>query len=130
MISQEPDLDKTYLYAKDSCEAKFKFLINKREKTVFKQHYNDSKVLNEYSNDMNDIYPKLENSIEIKKVKHQSFLMIWLLICLVEKDNPIVTELNISFVFMTKSNFVGYTKFYAFFYYENSKQIRNLANSI
>ena len=56
--------------------------------------------------------------------------MIWLLICLVEKDNPIVTELNISFVFMTKSNFVAYTKFYAFFYYGNSKQIRNLANSI
>ena len=70
LISQEPDLDKTYLYAKDPREAKFKFLINKREKTGFKQHSNDSKVLNKYSNDMDDIYHKLENSVEIKKVKH------------------------------------------------------------
>ena len=30
LISQSPDIDKIYLYAKGSYEAKYKFLINKR----------------------------------------------------------------------------------------------------
>ena len=31
LINQEPGIDKMYLYAKDPYEAKYQFLINKRE---------------------------------------------------------------------------------------------------
>ena len=31
LISQQPDIDKIYLYAKDQYEAKYKFLINKQD---------------------------------------------------------------------------------------------------
>ena len=31
LISQQPDIDKIYLYAKDPYEAKYQFLTNKRE---------------------------------------------------------------------------------------------------
>ena len=33
LINQQPDIDKIYLYAKDPYEAKYQFLINKREST-------------------------------------------------------------------------------------------------
>ena len=33
LISQQPDIDKIYLYVKDPYEAKYQFLINKREST-------------------------------------------------------------------------------------------------
>ena len=55
LISHQPDIDITYLYAKDPYEAKYNFLINKRESTDLK-HLNDSKAFIEYSDDMNDIY--------------------------------------------------------------------------
>ena len=49
LINNQPDIDKTYLYAKDSYEAKYQFLINKREITGLK-HFNDPKAFIEYSN--------------------------------------------------------------------------------
>ena len=45
LINQQPDIYKIYLYAKDQFEAKYKFLINKRESTDLK-HFNDSKAIN------------------------------------------------------------------------------------
>ena len=48
-----------YLYAKDPCEAKYQFLINKRESTELK-HFNDPKVFIEYPNDMQDAYKNIE----------------------------------------------------------------------
>ena len=48
------NIDKIYLYTKDPYEAKYQFLINKKESTGFK-HFNDPKALTEYSNDMQDI---------------------------------------------------------------------------
>ena len=54
----------------------------------------------------------LKITIQIKNLKYKLFL-IWLLICLVKKLNPIVTELffwdrnlNISLAFITQSYFV------------------------
>ena len=44
LISHQPDIDKIYLYAKDAYEAKYQFLIKKRESTGFK-HLNYSKLL-------------------------------------------------------------------------------------
>ena len=55
LISHQPDIDKIYLYAKDRYEAKYQFLVNKRQSTWIK-HLNDSKTFVEYSSDMNDLY--------------------------------------------------------------------------
>ena len=45
----QPDIDQIYLYSKDPYEAKYHFLINKRESTGLK-HFNDPKAFIEYSN--------------------------------------------------------------------------------
>ena len=83
VISQQPDIDKTYLYDKDCYEAKYQFLIHKRESTGLK-HFNYSKVFIEYSVDMDDIYRNIEEYSPNKKRK--IFLMMWLLMCLVIKN--------------------------------------------
>ena len=43
LINKQPDIDKIYLHAKDPYEAKYKFLIKKREGTSLK-HFFDSKT--------------------------------------------------------------------------------------
>ena len=43
-ISQQPDIDKIYLYARDPYEGKHQLLFNKRESTGLK-HFNDSKAI-------------------------------------------------------------------------------------
>ena len=48
-----------YLYAKDPYEAKYQFLINKRESIGLK-HINDPIAFIEYSNDMQDVYKNIE----------------------------------------------------------------------
>ena len=59
------------MYAKDPYEAKYQYLINKRE-GVGINHFNDPKAFIEYSNDMHDVYkninyynPDKENKILI-----------------------------------------------------------------
>ena len=47
----QKDIDKRYLYVKDPYEAKYQYLINKRE-SVGINHFNDPKAFIEYSNDM------------------------------------------------------------------------------
>ena len=47
LISQQPDIDKSYLYAKDPYKTKYRFLIDKRKCTGFK-HLNYSKTFIEY----------------------------------------------------------------------------------
>ena len=68
LISQQPDIDKTYLHAKDQYEAKYQFLVNKRESIGLK-HFNDSKAFIEYSNDTGDIYRNIEECNPKKKRK-------------------------------------------------------------
>ena len=51
LINNQSDIDKIYLYAKDPYEAKYQFLINKRESTGLK-HFDNPKAFIEYSNDM------------------------------------------------------------------------------
>ena len=68
LINKQPDIDKIYLYAKDPYEAKYQFLINKREGIGLK-HFNDSKAFIEYSNDMQDVCKILMNTISTKNVK-------------------------------------------------------------
>ena len=95
LINEEPDFDKIYLYVKDPHETKYWFLIGKRESTGLKQ-FNDSKAFIEYSNDMDDIYKKIEEYNLNKKRK------IWIVFDYMIADvlsnkklNPIVTGLFI-----------------------------------
>ena len=58
LIENQPDIYKIYFYANDPCEAKYQYLINKRE-DVGINHFNDSKAFIEYSNDMHDVYKNI-----------------------------------------------------------------------
>ena len=51
LINNQPDIDKAYLYAKDPYQAKYQYLINKREK-VGLYHFEDPKAFMKCSNDM------------------------------------------------------------------------------
>ena len=51
------DIDKIYLYAKDSYETKHQLIINKRESTSL-----NMQAFIEYSNDMDDIYKNIEEN--------------------------------------------------------------------
>ena len=66
LINSQPDIDKIYLYGKDPYEAKYQYLINKREK-VGLDHFDDPKAFMKYSNDMQDVYKNIEDYNKIKK---------------------------------------------------------------
>ena len=66
LINQQPDIHKIYLCSKDPFEAKYQFLINKRESTGFK-HFNAFQAFIEYSNNMADIYKNIDNYNSNKK---------------------------------------------------------------
>ena len=112
LINNQPDIDKIYLYAKDPYEAKYQYLISKREK-VGLNHFNDPKAFIEYSNDMQDVYKNIEDYNPIKKRK---VLIVFddMIADMINNNklNPIVTELfirgrklNISIVSVTQSYF-------------------------
>ena len=69
LINNQPDIDKISLYAKDPYEAKYQYLINKREK-VGLDHFKDPKTVMEYSNDMSDVYKNIEDYNPNKNVKY------------------------------------------------------------
>ena len=60
LIDNQPEIDKIYLYAKDPYEAKYQYLISKRE-GVGINHFNDPKGFIEYSNDMHDVYKNIND---------------------------------------------------------------------
>ena len=112
LINNQPDIDKIYLYAKDPYEAKYQYLINKREK-VGLDHFDDPKTFIEYSNDMQDVYKNIEDYNPRKKRK---VLIIFddMIADMINNKNlsPIVAELfirgrkrNISIAFVTQSYF-------------------------
>ena len=68
VLDQERQIHLIYLYAKDPYNAKYKFLIDKRESTGLK-HFNDSKAFIKYSKDMIDIYKNTEEYNPNKKRK-------------------------------------------------------------
>ena len=95
LTSQQPDIDKIYLYAKDPYEAKYHFLIIKRESTGLK-HFSDSKAFIEYSNDMEDIYKNIEEYNPNKKRQILIAFDVMIADMLSNKKlNPIVTEVFI-----------------------------------
>ena len=88
LIYQQLKIDKIYLYTKDSYEAKYLFLINKRESIGLK-YINDFKALIDYLN-VDAIWmlfiKTLKNTTQIGNVKYQSLLIISLLISLLIKN--------------------------------------------
>ena len=112
LINNQSDIDKIYLYAKDPYDAKYQFLINKRESTGL-NHFNDPKAFIEYSNDIQDVY---KNIGEYNTDKERKILIVFddMIADMInnKKLNSIVTELfirgrklNISLVFITQSYF-------------------------
>ena len=59
LINNQLDIDKIYLYAKDPYEARYQYLIKKRE-GVGVDHFNDPKTFIEYSNNMHDVYKNID----------------------------------------------------------------------
>ena len=112
LISQQPDIDKIYLYGKNLNKARYQILISKGESTGLK-HFHDSKAFFEYLNDMDDIYKNIEEFNPNEKRK------ILIFFCDTNADmlshkrcNPTGTELfkrgrklNISLVFIKQSYF-------------------------
>ena len=64
LISNQPDSDQIYLYAKDQYEAKYQLLIDKKASTGLK-YLHDSKAFIEYSNV--NIYKNIEEYNPHKK---------------------------------------------------------------
>ena len=57
------------MYAKDSSEPKYEYLIKNRENVGIK-HLNDSKAFIECSNTMNNVYENIDNHNPNKKKKN------------------------------------------------------------
>ena len=109
LIDKFHPIDKIYLYAKDTDEDKYQYLINKREQVGIK-NLNDPHA---FSNDMNDVLEDINNS---NKKRDKKVLIIFdnmiADIMRSEKFKAIVKELfircrklNISTVFITQSYF-------------------------
>ena len=68
LINNQPDINKIYLYVKHSYEAKYQYLINKREK-VGLNHFDGPKAFIEQSINMQDVYKNIEEYNPGKKRK-------------------------------------------------------------
>ena len=118
LLSNQPDIYKIYLYAKDLYDAKYQYLINKREK-VGLDHFDDPKAFMEYSNDMYDVYKNIEDYNTGKKCKKLIVFDDMIADMINNKKlNPIVTELFIrgrklssSIVFITQSYLIVFLYF-------------------
>ena len=69
LINNQPDIDKIYLYAKDPYEAKYQFLIKKKERTGPK-HFNTLKLLLSIQMIRMMFTKILMNTIQIKNVQY------------------------------------------------------------
>ena len=112
LINNFHPIDKIHLYAKDTDEKKYQYLINKREQVGIK-NLNDPHAFIEYSHDMNDVLKDINN---YNKNRDKKVLIIFddmiADIMRSEKFKAIVRELfircsklNISIVFITQSYF-------------------------
>ena len=100
------------MYAKDPYEAKYQFLINKR-KCLGLEHFKEPKAFIKSSNDMQDVYKKI-NEHNIDKERKISIVFDEMIADMINNNklNSIVTDLfirdrklNISPVFITQSYF-------------------------
>ena len=112
LIGKFPPVDKIYLYAKDTDENKYQYLINKREQAGIK-NLNDPHAFIEYLNDMNDVLEDINNDNK-KRIKKVLIIFDDMIADIMrsEKFKAIVKELfircrklNISIAFITESYF-------------------------
>ena len=100
------------MYTKGPYEAKYQYLINKRE-NVGINHFNDPKAFIDYSNDIHDVYKNID---DYNPNKENKILIVFddMIADMIhnKKVDSIVTELfirgrklNISLVFITQSYF-------------------------
>ena len=68
LISQQDDIDKIYLYAKDLSEPKYEFLIKTRENIAIK-HLSDSNAFIDCSNTMDGVYENISDYNPSRKRK-------------------------------------------------------------
>ena len=112
LINNFHPIDKIYLYAKDTDEKKYQYVINKREQVGIK-HLSNPHAFIEYSNDMNDVLEDINN---YNKNRDKKVLIIFndmiADIMRSEKFKAIVKELfircrklNIFIAFITQSYF-------------------------
>ena len=112
LINNFHPIDKIYLYAKDTDEKKYQYLISKREQAGIK-NLNNPHAFIEYSNDMNDVLDDINN---YNKNRDKKVIIIFdnmiADIMRSKKFKAIVKELfircrklNISIVFITQSYF-------------------------
>ena len=112
LIENQPDSEKIYLCPKDPYEAKYQYLIKKRE-DVGIYHFNDPKAFIQYSNEMHDVY---KNIVDYNPDKENKTLIVFddMIADMIhnKKLNSIVTELfiwvrklNISLPFIIQSYF-------------------------
>ena len=112
LINNFHPINKIYLYAKDTDEKKYQYLISKREQAGIK-NLNNTHVFIEYSNDMNDVLEDINN---YNKNRDKKVLIIFddmiADIMRSEKFKAIVKELfircrklSISIIFITQSYF-------------------------
>ena len=132
LINYEPDIDKTYLYAKDLCKARYQFLIKKSE-DIQTKHLNGSKTLIEYSNNMWDVFKNIE---EYNPGMECKVLLVFDDIVADMHNNKTLNSLNLfirrrkltfSLVFITQSYFKvpkDVTLNTKHFFNENSKLMR------
>ena len=110
LIDKFHPIDKIYLYAKDTDEEKYQYLINKREQAGIK-NLNDPHAFIEYSSDMNDVLEDINN---YNKNRNKKVLITFddmiADIMRSEKFKAIIKELfircrklNISIIFITQS---------------------------
>ena len=110
LINNFHPIDKIYLYAKDTDEKTYQYLINKREQAGIK-NLNDPHAFIEYSSDMNDVLEDINNYNENRNKKVLIIFDDMIAdIMRSEKFKAIVKELfircrklNISIVFITQS---------------------------
>ena len=117
LIEKQPDVDKIYLYAKDPCESKYQYLINKRV-GVRMDHFNDPKAFVEYSNNMHHVYKNID---EYNPDKENKILIVFddMIADMIHniKLNSIVNELfirrrklNVSLFFLLPNHILKFQK--------------------
>ena len=78
LIENQPKIDKIYFYTNDLYEAKYLYLIDKREGVAI-NHFNDPKAFIEFSSDAGIVYKNIDDHNPDKENKLFKFLMIWVL---------------------------------------------------
>ena len=68
-MENQREIDKIYVNAKDPYDAKYQYLINKRQ-SFGMNLFNEPKAFIEYSNDMCDVYKNIDEYNPDKEIRY------------------------------------------------------------